>query len=234
MSFVAFVGVAVLSYFYTEMFDISTSQQTVALILLWIIAVRVVILRLPLNVFKGVLYAEQNILLLKAIGIFSLVFYALSILVAFNLGYGVITLAWINLASMLLENFTIMFFAYKKVEDLKVSIRLFDFSVLKEVFAFTSFAFLSNIAALILLKTDPIIIKFFLPISAVAIYAIAMKIAQEAIFLPKTVHKCINSCNCRAKRKKRRFQNKRCFDLGNKNCFGSFINIVHCFDSISS
>jgi O-antigen/teichoic acid export membrane protein len=189
LSIIAFAGVLILSFFFTEMFDISTSQQTIALILLWIIAARVVIIRLPLNIYKSVLFAEQNISLLNFIGIFSIIVYALSVWCIFSLGLGVIALAWINLAAMLLENFIMMFFAYKKIDKLKVSIRLFDLSVLKEVFSFSAFAFLSNIAALILLKTDPIIIKFFLPISAVAIYAIALKITQQAILLPK---QCIN------------------------------------------
>ena len=42
-----------------------------------------------------------------------------------------------------------------------------------------------NIAAQVLLRSDPIIVKMFLPLSAVALYAVAMKIAENALLLTK-------------------------------------------------
>lgn len=41
------------------------------------------------------------------------------------------------------------------------------------------------VAGLILLRTDPVIIKLYLPLSAVAVYAVALKIAEYGILLTK-------------------------------------------------
>ncbi|SPF56418.1 membrane hypothetical protein [Candidatus Sulfopaludibacter sp. SbA4] len=86
---------------------------------------------------------------------------------------------------MLIEYLGYIWYAYARMEGLRLSLQLVDRRLLKESASFSGAQFLINIAALILLKTDPIIVKAFLPLSAVAVYAVALKIAENAYLLPK-------------------------------------------------
>ena len=94
-------------------------------------------------------------------------------------------LGWMSLGSMLLEHGLYWRLARRKVPGLKLGPSLVRRDMLKEAASFSMHTFLINVAALILLRTDPVIIKLFLPLSAVALYAIALKISENALVLTK-------------------------------------------------
>ena len=56
---------------------------------------------------------------------------------------------------------------------------------IRPLLAFSGYAFLPNVALLITLRIDPIAIKLFLPMSAIAVYAIAAKISEYVFLLNK-------------------------------------------------
>jgi O-antigen/teichoic acid export membrane protein len=179
------VCIAVLSVFFTPLFSIPAAQQEKTTALLWILAVRFVLLALPLGLFRNALFGEQKVYLINIIQVVTTVAYAAGTWLALQQGYGVVALAWVNLAAMLLEYLGYVWFAYRRMHGLRLSHRLLDRSLLKETASFSSAQFLINIGALVLLKTDPIIVKAFLPLSAVAIYAVALKVAENAYLLAK-------------------------------------------------
>ena len=181
----AVVVVAVLGIFFSEIFAIPTAQQHKAVWLLWVLAVRFVLLAIPLSLFRNALYGEQKVYLINVIQVVATVVYAVGSWLVLAMGFGVLALAWLNLAAMLLEYFGYVWFAYSRIAGLRISLHLFDRRMLKEAAAFGSAQLLINVAALILLRTDPIIVKAFLPLSAVAIYAVALKIAENAYLLAK-------------------------------------------------
>jgi len=177
--------IVVLSAFFTHMFDVPAAQQGKATVLLWILAVRFVLLALPLGLFRNALYGEQRVYLINLIQVAATVAYAAGSWLALRRGYGVLALAWVNLAAMLLEYLGYAWFAYRKMAHLRLSHQLLDRRLLKEAASFSSAQFLINVASLILLRTDPIIVSAFLPLSAVAIYAVALKVAENAYLLAK-------------------------------------------------
>ena len=185
VSLASAVCILLLAIFFNGMFGIPAAQQGKSTALLWILAVRFVLLALPLSLFRNALYGEQKVYLINALQIVSTVLYAGGTWVVLQRGYGVVALAWVNLAAMLVEYFGYAWCAYAKMPDLRISAGLIDKSILKEVASFSSAQFIINIAALILLRTDPIIVKAFLPLSGVAIYAVALKIAENAYLLAK-------------------------------------------------
>jgi O-antigen/teichoic acid export membrane protein len=185
VSLASVVCVIALALLFNGMFSIPAAQQAKSTALLWILAVRFVLLALPLSIFRNALYGEQKVYLINALQIAATVLYALGTWAALVKGYGVVALAWVNLAAMLVEYFGYVACAYAQMPSLRISYRLVDRSILKEVAAFSSAQFLINIAALILLRTDPIIVKAFLPLSGVAIYGVALKISENAYLLAK-------------------------------------------------
>jgi O-antigen/teichoic acid export membrane protein len=179
------VCIAVLSLRFNHIFDIPAAQQAKATPLLWILAVRFVLLALPLGLFRNALFGEQKIYLINIIQVVTSVAYAAGSWLALQQGYGVLALAWVNLAAMLLEYLGYAWFAFRKMTGLRLSFQLLDKGLLKEAASFSSAQFLINVAALVLLRTDPIIVSAFLPLSAVAVYAVALKVAENAYLLAK-------------------------------------------------
>lgn len=179
LSVAATVGVGLLSLFFNRVFAIPPPQHHKALVLLWILAVRAVMLSLPLDLFRGVIFGEQRIYLVNIVQIGGSVFYGLTAWIALGHGMGLLALAWIHLATMLLENFLYISFAFHYVEGLRISWSLADRKVFKEVASFSAGQFIINVSAVGFLHMGPILIKLLLPLSAVAIYAVALKISEN-------------------------------------------------------
>ncbi len=177
--------IVALSIFFNRIFAIPAAQGQKATAVLWILAVRFVLLALPLGLFRNALYGEQKIYLINVIQIVATIVYALGSWVALLRGFGVVALAWVNLGAMLIEYLGYAWFAFSTMDGLRISRKLLDKGLLRQAASFSSAQFLINIAALILLRTDPLIVKAFLPLSAVAIYAVALKIAENAYLLTK-------------------------------------------------
>jgi len=185
VSLLSVVCIVLLAAFFNPLFGIPAAQQSKSAALVWILSVRFVILALPLSLFRNALYGEQKVYLINALQIVSTLLYAGGSWWVLHQGYGVIALAWANLAAMLVEYLGYAWCAYSQMPGLRLSAKLIDRTILKEAAAFSSAQFLINIAALILLRTDPIIVKAFLPLSGVAIYAVALKVAENAYLLAK-------------------------------------------------
>lgn len=185
LAVLAAVGVGGLSLVFNSFFEIPPERHGDALMLLWIIAFRAVVLALPLGTFRGVLFGEQRIWMINAVQVGTNLTYGISVWVALSFGGGLFELAVLNLVTMVVEHAIYFVMAKRCVPDLRISLRLADWKAFREVASFSMFAFLGQMAALILFKTDPIIIKVFMPLSAVAVYAVALKVSESAHLFTK-------------------------------------------------
>lgn len=167
-----------MSFFFNTLFSIPLSQHEKATGIFWILAARMLVLYLPLSIFRGILFGEQKIYILNFVqSAFSLI-YAGMVFFFLEMDYGIVALAWINLAVMLGEHLTYIVFSQKFCFQLKLSLKLADYKLFKEAASFSFFSFIVQASALILLRADTILIKFFMPLSAVAVYAIALKVTE--------------------------------------------------------
>lgn len=182
---VALVVVLGMSFVYHEVFGIPPHLRDKALALLWILSARMVILSLPLSLFLGILYGEQRIVMINIVQTVAALAYGICGFQVLDRGYGVVGLAWVHLGVMLGEHALYIALAYVRVPNLRVSLRLWRRSLLREVVSFSFAAMLINLSALVRLRTDPILVKSFISLPAVAIYAIAMRIAENAYLLLK-------------------------------------------------
>ncbi len=185
LALLAILGVTILGIAYNHIFSIPETQHGKALVLLGILAARSLVIALPLGLFRGLLYGEQKIWQINAVQSGSSVLAALLSWWAMSTGMGVIILAWINLLGILLEHVIYIGLCYRSVPSLRISIRMAEWSMFRELTSFSSAQFIVNVANLVLLRTDPILVKFFLPLPSVAVYGIALKIAESAHLLTK-------------------------------------------------
>ena len=182
---IAVIGIGIISCFFESLFSIPESQRMKSDYLLWIVAVRAVILFLPLSMFSGLLFGEQRILELNLVKCFSALFYGVLAWLILDAGYGILALAWLNLADMLIEHTLYIFLSFYYIPRLRLSWSRVDWKIFREVSSFSAYQFVINISVLVLTRTDPVIIKLFLPLSAVAAYSVALKISEAIRLLVK-------------------------------------------------
>lgn len=182
---IATVAVFVLSLGYVHWFHLPEAKASTALALLWLLALRSVVLALPLSLFHSLLFGEQKNALLSAVQAGASVVYALAVWGALKLGAGIITVAGINLAAMIAEYGVYALLVRKVVPELRLSPGLLDKSQLKPLLGFSGAQLLVNVAQLVRLRTDPILVQLFCGLAPVASYAVALRIAESALLLIK-------------------------------------------------
>lgn len=185
LTIVSALAVAALAHSYVALMQIPQSSASLSLLLLWLLALRTVFVPLPLSVFRSILQGQQCFTAINAIQTITVMLYGVGSWIALEKGGGLLALAMVQIITTLLEYGAYIWATYKQVPDLCISVALFETGLLKEVGEYSMAAFVVNVASLILLKTDPIIIKLFLPLSAVAMYAVVLKIAEALLMLLK-------------------------------------------------
>jgi O-antigen/teichoic acid export membrane protein len=175
----------VLSLVFNRVFSIPAEAHGRALAALWLIGLRAVVLAFPLSLFRGILYGQQRLVLLNALQALSLVAYGVGGLLALRYGAGVVALAAIGLASMLLEHALYAVFAWRRTPGLALSPRLVDTSLLREAVSLSVSQLLIAVSGLAMLRTDPVVIQLAIGLSAVGVYAVALKAAENGFMLVK-------------------------------------------------
>jgi len=83
----------------------------------------------------------------------------------------------VTIVIALLTNLTMAFFAFKKIPTLKISLKYYDFKLLKQVMSFSLFAYIITFTNLIIFRTDQMVISIFASVSLVAVYQISSRLA---------------------------------------------------------
>lgn len=185
LALVAALAVALLTLFYGDLFDIPLSVRDRALVLLWILAARSVFISLPLVLFKAILFGEQHIALTNAIQVVTTLLYGGAAWATLSMDFGIVGLAVVNVAALLLEHLAYVVACYLLLPDLRIARDLVDRRALRETTSVSLHQFVVNVGDQVLLRMDPIIIKLFLSLQAVALYGVALKIAENALLLLK-------------------------------------------------
>ncbi|TDI47464.1 MAG: hypothetical protein E2P02_03070 [Acidobacteria bacterium] len=174
-----------LSLVFNDFFQIPAAQQEKATTLLWILGLRAVVLNLPLGLFRAILFGSKRIGLVNVVQACGMVAYGVAAAVGLSNGMGLVGLAWVNLGAMLVENVAYLILCFRHVPDLRFTLAGGDRATFIQVALFGGSQLIVNVSALVLLRADPLLIKMFLPLSAVAVYAIALKIAESVHLLTK-------------------------------------------------
>jgi O-antigen/teichoic acid export membrane protein len=154
---------------------------TIAVLLL---TLRATIASLPWTVCRSALYARGKMAqtnLIQSIGVLAYSFVAC---VALYRGAGLAMVAAISLAFTVLDSVLLFVLLTHYLPDVRLRPR-FSAAALRPMLSLGGASVLVNMAGFILLKTDPIIVKTFLPFAEVAIYAVALRIAENIFLLCK-------------------------------------------------
>jgi O-antigen/teichoic acid export membrane protein len=156
-----------------------------AVVVLWIIGLRSVVLNLPMSLFRGALFGSERIHEVNLVQLFGVAVYAAGVLVVVVTGAGVIALAVANLVAMLVEHAAYIWLSYRLLPDFALSPRLVRLDRVREIGSFSMYSLVSLISGLVLLRMDPALISAFLPLAAVAVYGVALKVAEYGLVFTK-------------------------------------------------
>ncbi len=165
-------------------FDLDADMRRWFTLALWLLGAAVAI-NLPMNMFKAVLNGTGRMALVNGIELLVQLLNAAIIVLLLKAGYGIRGLIFATAATMVLGPILAMLLAYRLTPALSVAPRHYSRGRVRELLGFSFYFFISNIAVLLILRIDPVVIKAFMPLSAVAVYAIGAKIAEYAYYLNK-------------------------------------------------
>jgi O-antigen/teichoic acid export membrane protein len=185
LALAAAVGIGGLAAGFSSAFEIPQSLQHEAVAVLWIIGLRSVVLNLPMSLFRGALFGSERIHEVNLIQLLGVAVYAMGVLVVVVTGAGVIALAVANLVAMLVEHAAYIWLSYRLLPDFALSPRLVRLDRVREIGSFSMYSLVSLISGLVLLRMDPALISAFLPLAAVAVYGVALKVAEYGLVFTK-------------------------------------------------
>ncbi len=171
-------------------FEIPIDQHEQATALFFLVAIRLALF-LPLSLVKGVLFGEQHITALNVVQALAALANLGLVVLVLELGYGVVAMGLVSLVLMVAEHLVYLWLWRRLAPDVRMRIGAFRWSLLREVGAFALYAALVNVAAVVLLQTDPIIVKAFLPLGAVAVYSVVMNVAKYVLMFVKQIANAI-------------------------------------------
>ena len=144
-----------------------------------------VALGLQLSLFRAALAGSGCMHLGNAVETGMTILSAILSVCFLSAGAGVIGLAAALVISTSLGLLGMIVVAFRRLDGLKLRLHFESWCETRALLAFSSWAFVANTAVLLILRMDPLIIKAYLPLSAIAVYAIAAKIAEYALLLNK-------------------------------------------------
>lgn len=165
-------------------FDLTREQHEAFTIALWLLGTAVA-LGFPLSLFKAILVGSGRMALLNLVELCTTLGNAALIVFLLEAGHGLIGLAASTAATMLLATILVIPFAYRLTPDLSLSPKHFARRRVRELGNYSFYFFIANVSVLIILRIDPVVIKAFLPLSAVAVYAVAAKVSEYTYLLNK-------------------------------------------------
>ncbi len=170
-----------------NIFSLSPHYLYTAQCLLLILALRTFILALPLSLFRAILFGSGYISEISFVNILGTFIYASLAFVFIQLGYGIIYLGIANIVAVAIEYIIYILLAFRYLPDLKIKLSFVKLTHAKEITSLSIAAILIQVSGLIMLKTDPLIIKIFLSLTAVSLYSVALKITENFVLLIKQI-----------------------------------------------
>jgi O-antigen/teichoic acid export membrane protein len=130
------------------------------------------------GVFGGILVGLQRFDLTNGIEIANNVLRAVTIVVFLRLGYGIVTLALIQLGFTLARLAASMWMTKQLYPELQINYGYADRAGIRLIFSFSVFSFLLHVSGSLIYASDNVVIGAFLPVSAVTFYAIGGNLVE--------------------------------------------------------
>jgi O-antigen/teichoic acid export membrane protein len=140
---------------------------------------------LPLTIFRSALVGQGRYDVVNSFDIGIIVLNITLVITLLTSGLGLPGLAFANASIVLAGPLALVPMAFKKIPGLALSFNRIRLARLREAAPLAVWFMLANIALIITLRSDALLIKIYLPLTAVAAFAIAAKISESSYLLNK-------------------------------------------------
>jgi len=168
--------------FLPQILGIAPEKARVAQIVFVLIGLRAAV-DLPLGLFADILVGYQKQLLSNLCRVTGTVSYGVLAWWALSVSPTIETLSAVSFCTGLFANLLAMAFCLKAAPGMSLSPRNFRRSLLGEISSFSLWFFLIQISLLLATRVDTIVINAVLPLTAVAVYTVAIRIVERAASL---------------------------------------------------
>ena len=165
-------------------FGLSPDKAAAFTSVLWLLGA-VVAINFPASLIKAILIGSGRMHLVNGVELGTTLVNAALIVILLEAGLGLMGMAIATAVTMLLGPAIMLPLTIRLTPGLSVSPRLFSRARVRELLGFSVYFFIANVAVLVILRMDPVVIKSFLPLTAVAVYAVGAKIAEYTYLLNK-------------------------------------------------
>ena len=165
-------------------FDLTESEHGMFLPVIWILGLAMS-LNFPASLFKAALSGAGRMHIVNGVELVMLLLNAGLVYTLLEAGYGITGLAISTALTMVGSSLALVPMAYRMLPGFSLHWRLMSLRNIRPLLAFSVYAFMANVAVLVTLRLDPVVIKLFLPLSAVALYAVAAKVSEYIFLLNK-------------------------------------------------
>ncbi|MDK2972915.1 MAG: hypothetical protein PWP23_2670 [Candidatus Sumerlaeota bacterium] len=135
---------------------------------------------LPLGLFAGILVGYQRQTMSNITRTFGTLSYAVLAFWALSWKPTLEVLAWVSLGTGVAANVMSLAMCLKVAKGMSLALRRFKRALLREVSSFSIYFFLIQVSMLLATRIDTIITNAFLPLTAVALYTVAIRVAEKA------------------------------------------------------
>lgn len=165
-------------------FELTSTQGAQFKVALWTLG-SAVALGFPLSLFKAALVGSGKMALVNGVELGTSLINAAGVVLVLSAGYGLPGLAAVTAFTMLGASLFLIPFTYRLLPNFSLSPAAFAPERAGELLHFSIYFFIANVAVLVILRIDPVVIKMFLSLQAVAIYAVAGKVSEYTYLLNK-------------------------------------------------
>ena len=184
IGFLVFVGSLIIAFSASWLFKI---QAVPATEVTWVLAVTgtSVAMQFVFFTYSAVFTAVQRFDLSNVIGISTRILSAIATVICLNAGYGLVGLSLAVAGTNLIDYLIRWRVALRLLPDMKISPKLANRESFREVMAFGTWNFVSASSGRLISYTDALVIAVFMPVAAVAPFAIAvnLRVYFEEIFV---------------------------------------------------
>ncbi len=175
----AFVSAGILQGF-ERLFDLPEQLRPTARIV-FVVVSSGYLLKLPMAMFRGVLMGDQRLWIANLYQIATNAIYFGAVLLLLPRVPSLVTFAWLNWLVTLLPAVVITAHCVMSMRgQLSLAPRDFDWSLLREIWGFSAYQMIIQVMGLIGSRVDTFVVKSALPLSAVAVYAVALRVSEQA------------------------------------------------------
>lgn len=185
-----------------------------------------IVVQLPGSLAAGILSAHERLDIVQGLRTISLVFAATLQIVSLTAGWGLLGLALSQTLAALLETLAFWYLALARYPESRRPFASPQTSLLAALNHFSLWSVVLNLSAVVIARTDPLLIGLVLPLSAVTLYSVPLRIAEQLLLVAKQSINCFTPIFARLHRENRHDELSREYRRSLGQAYGVAIGFI--------